>query len=118
MEIMVAWYVLSTVFLPLAVWSPLTSHPLVIFPGLPIKMWLYVGASKISNVDYIGNNDGLDERFVITGDANIPMVQPGKADQIKFNAMLILSFIVAFRVQIYPPICSNIKNASLFYIQL
>ena len=92
MEIIIAWYVLSTVFLPLAVWSPLTSHPLVIYPGLPIKMWWYVGASKVSSVDYTDNNGGLDERFVITGDANIQMVQPGKVDKIKLNALLILPF--------------------------
>ena len=59
-------------------WSPRSSYSLNIFPELPIRMWYAVGATKLSQTEYANRNDDLSERFVIRGEENIQMVQPGK----------------------------------------
>ena len=59
-------------------WSPMSHYSLNIFPELPIRMWYAVGATKLPKIDYTDRNDDLSERFVIRGEENIQMGQPGK----------------------------------------
>ena len=77
LQIFCAWCVFSSsisYFLP---WISMTSNNLNIFPEFPIRI-LCVDATKLSRIDYNGNNNLANDQFIIRAEENTQMGRQGK----------------------------------------
>ena len=76
-QIFVASYVMTSSISTLLPWISLTTYNLNVLPEFPIKI-LCVDATKLSRIDYNGNNDVVNDQFIIRAEEITQMGQPGK----------------------------------------